>query len=232
MTQTRDDEKHPNPAWEARVHAALVAASDDGVVSEALLPDPSRIWAAVQGELPPNEAQEVIDAALLDPETYAELRLALAMTQELAQDQPAATVAPKRKSRVAWYAPVLALAAALVAIWSLRPRPDPVPTGPGSSYRESTHAAVETALPPGGTLPRTAFLLKWQAVVGGRYTVSVSTEDAKLITHVQGLRTPNFQVPEQSLADLPSGAKVLWRVEVIRTDGSRDKSATFVAVLE
>lgn len=231
MTNVSDDEGLALPDWERRVRAALIATPEDGVVSETP-PEPSRIWAAVQGELPPREAQEVVDAATQDPETYAELRLAIAMTRELsvAQGQPA--IAPKRKSRIIWYAPALALAAALVALWSLRSMPDPVDQAPSSSYRDSTPAAVKTALPTGSLLPRSAFILKWQAVVGGRYAVSVSTEDAELITHVQGLRTPSFQVPEASLAAVPSGARILWRVEVVGADGSRDKSATFVAVLE
>jgi len=243
MTEQRNVPTDSLPDWDRRVRDALVAASDDVVVTDAG-PQSSRIWDAVHGELSSREAQEVIDAALLDPEAFTELRLALAMKDELSmqdeladgQDAPAGgtvvrAVKPRRIPRAAWYAPLLAVAAAVIAVWALRPPPDPVDPSP-APYRDATPAAVRTALPADSPLPRAAFVLRWEAVDDGRYTVSVSTEAAKLITHVQGLRETSFHVPEASLADVPSGAKLLWRVEVVRPDGSRDKSATFVAVLE
>jgi hypothetical protein len=46
------------------------------------------------------------------------------------------------------------------------------------------------------------------------------------------LELPEYQVPEEALAELASGERVLWQVTAILPDAQRVESDTFFAVVE
>ena len=223
--------------WEERVHQALVAAADEAPPS-ATSPSPDRIWDAVRGQLPSREAQDVIDAALRDPAAYAELRMALALAAELDAIglealAPAVSAKSSRSVRTRrWGVLAFAIAAALLAALTLRSQGEPPVASHGADYRDSTTPSLGSDLEPGHPLPRDAFELRWDAVPGAHYTISVSTESARLVTHRRGLREPSLTVPAAKLTDLPRGTRLLWRVEAVLEDGTREHSPTFVVTLQ
>ncbi|MEM6995404.1 MAG: hypothetical protein AAF721_33150 [Myxococcota bacterium] len=224
-------ESPSNERWERSVHRALVATSDDptGAASSVTV---DAIWDAVLGKLPSRQAQAVLDAALMCPAAYAELRLALALTAELdAIGIPETDDAPSRwTSR--WLPLSLAVAAALLAAIALRPAPrSPLPAH-GAGYRDGATAAIVSALDDGAALSRDAFVLSWGALPDARYDVSVSTESARILFVRRGIREAELTVPAPVLADLAAGTRVLWRVEAVQGDGTRTRSATFVVVVQ
>ena len=222
-------------AWEERVHQALVATAEEAQPS-ATSPSPDRIWDAVQGQLPRREAQDVIDAALRDPAGYAELRMALALTAELEALEvegapPASTESSRSERNRRWGVLAFALAAALLAALTLRSRGEAPVASHGADYRDGGNSSLGSELEPGESLPRDAFELRWSSVPGAHYTISVSTESARLVTHRRGLRKPSLTIPPAKLSDLPSGTRLLWRVEAVLEDGTRERSPTFVVNL-
>lgn len=220
--------------WHDRVHNALVHASDEALPNAAA-PSADQIWQAVHGELDSREAQAVVDAALLDPAAYAELRLALAVSREMATLEASdagneAKDAPKQRS---WRGLSLgiAAAAALLAAVSLRPRPQPPSAPSRANYRAADPGQVKSALAHEASVDRDHFILEWEPVAGAHYTVSVSTQSARLLAHRRGLKEPRLVLPPTTLSSVASGSRILWRVEAVREDGSKDNSATFVVVL-
>lgn len=221
--------------WERRVHRALVAASEDASPTPAA-PSADRIWAAVCGQLPGREARNVIDAAVLDPAAFVELRLALALVDELrpenaAQSEPGGGRPGGTVRARGWGALALAVAAALLAVLSLRPRSPGLEFDGPPSYREAPSTTLGSRIPEGAELSREAFELRWQAVEGATYDVSVSTQSAALVAHRRGIREPRLKVPTAALQSLPAGSKLLWRVEARLADGSSRRSPTFVVVV-
>lgn len=219
--------------WERRVHRALVAASEDASPTDAA-PPADRIWAAVCGQLPGREARDVIDAAVLDPAAFVELRLALALADELGPETAAEPEGRRPGGTVrarGWAALALAVAAALLAVLSLRPRSPGLELDGPPSYREAPSTTLGSRIPEGAELAREAFELRWQAVEGATYDVSVSTQSAELVAHRRGIREPRLKVPAQALRSLPAGSKLLWRVEARLADGTSRRSPTFVVVV-
>jgi hypothetical protein len=48
----------------------------------------------------------------------------------------------------------------------------------------------------------------------------------------KGLSRPEYQVPEEALAELASGSRLLWQVTAILPDAQRVESETFFAVVD
>jgi hypothetical protein len=82
-------------------------------------------------------------------------------------------------------------------------------------------------------LPRGAFVLRWTAGPEGTlYDVRVLSEELEPIASAKGLDRTEYQVPEEALAELASGSRVLWQVTAILPDAQRVESETFFAVVE
>jgi hypothetical protein len=62
--------------------------------------------------------------------------------------------------------------------------------------------------------------------------VHVTDEDLNGVADGQDLDSEQFIVPEKALGALPTGARLLWRVEAFLPDGRRRASPTFVNRLE
>lgn len=224
-TMTTDDDKS-DPELQS-YQRALVSLSVEAVPSAEPI-DPDRLWAAVAGELPSREAQAVVDAALLDPAAHEELRLALAIRDALSQGQ-----APPRQSGSwsrSWWTMVLAVAAALLAVLTLRPL-DP---SPGLDSPIQFRGGAGTAQIEAGpaTLPAERFELRWEGRQGAHYDVRVSTDEPRLLIRKRGLTEPRFVVPPETFEGLPSGTRILWQVEVVTPDGRKERSQTSVVRLK
>jgi hypothetical protein len=140
---------------------------------------------------------------------------------------PAASV--RSGSRTLWYgfsAAAGLLLAAGVAFYFAR-----VPEPP--SFRLSYTQSIQSLLEPGHALPRSACVLRWTAPpAGARYSVHVTDEDLNPIATATGLEREEFTVPVESLLKLPSGSRLLWRVEAFYPDGHRVTSPTFINRLD
>lgn len=64
---------------------------------------------------------------------------------------------------------------------------------------------------------------------GPRYTVVVSTRDPPVLYRRSGVVATRLDLPSRTLAGVPSGAEIVWRVEGIVPGGSRISSETFVS---
>jgi hypothetical protein len=200
----------------------------------ATCPAPEKIWAAVRSELPADEIRAIVEHTAVCAACAEDWRLAVDFDRESSTAATARPLAPVVRGRFGNWRPVaaiVAMAAALAIVVGIRTdlnRPVQEPT-----YREAQRTTVESLVPRSHPLPRRDAVLRWTPVSGAvAYDLTVSTENLKVITDVQGLRASAYRIPENSLAGLPPGAKILWRVEAVLRDGSRDSSPTFTTPLQ
>ena len=216
-------------AREKRMREALRMVAIDAVPSEGM-PAAEAMWAAVQGELPRREAEAVLDAALRDPAAHEELRLALAVQDELdALSEVPLEGSAKPRRWGPWVAAGLAAAAALVVL-AMRPPAASVPDGGDSHYRGDAEGARSLVDAP--SLPVDAFELVWEAEEGAHYELRISTDAPSVLLRKRGLTEARFTVPPSTFDGVPSGTRILWQVDVVRPDNSRTRSATYVVRLE
>ena len=194
---------------------------------------PETIWDAVHGKLPAEAVQESVQHVATCATCAEEWRLARALSeqqeQEVAAPLPAPLpFAPRRRQLRQWrnwgLAAAAALALGVVGIQLARTPP---------AYR-GDQAAVHSQVAEGKALPRERFLLKWSVPnpAGATYGIQVSTEDLRVVASAEGLKASEYQVPASALTGLPSGAKVLWKVDADLPSGSRLTSPTFVTAVQ
>jgi hypothetical protein len=205
----------------AGLRAAFAALADDPPAGEPA--DPERVLRAVRGELSAAETAELVERAATDPATAEAWRLALALEGSSA----AAVVTPMPRRRWPWLVGLAAAASLLVAVGLPLLRTQLRPQAP--FLRGGEQPAVTSRLGDRQALPRERFLLRWSAApAGSLYDVVVSDGDLNVRFRGRQLETPELLVPAAALERLAPGAEVLWRVEVLAPDGSRNSSETFV----
>ena len=200
-------------------------------------PAPEKIWEAARGELPPGQVEAIVDHTVACASCAEDWRLARALqTAEPAVSTapaPAAVVRYGPWQRVRTYA--LAAAAALaVAVVGIQVYQAQQPDQGTAGYREGQQDAIQSRIADGAFLPRERFLLRWSApaAAGASYDVEVSTEDLRVVASAEDLRTPELQVPASALAGLPTGSRLLWKVEADLPDGRHLSSPTFVTTVQ
>lgn len=197
-----------------------VAAFEDGERPPEVGPEPEALWSALQGELETVPSREAVVKALGSSQGHEELRLFLALEQELGQEAPAPAPATGSVRRLVFVVGTLAAAAAAL-IWMLRPPPLPLPEA--GTIRAPAEAAMQSAL-DGGSLPRDAFELRWDSVGEEcTYDLRASTAEGVLLTEVFGLSEPSLTLDAVSL---PAGGRVLWQVDFV-CEERRGQSSTF-----
>lgn len=188
-------------------------------------PEPTAIWQAVRGESSADETRAIV----LHTAACASCAEAWRIAHAAATDVP---VTPVRESawRSVWvWGPGLAAAALLVlsvlnnsafSLPGLRPSPQ---------LRERPAPIVSALVREDQPLDRTNFVLEWTpGPAGARYNVRVTTEDLSVVARVSGIDASRYQIPASSLTALPSGAKLLWQVDVVARDQPVRTSPTFV----
>jgi hypothetical protein len=214
-----------------RLRAAF--AAPDPTADTPSCPAPEALWSAVRGELDPQALREVLDHVALCSACAEDWRIAAELNR---QQAGASAVTPGRglQGRFARWRP-LAAAAALAAgllitvgVWRAEVAP-PAPT-----YREVRHEAIRSLLPAGQALPRQDVLLRWSPVPGAAsYDVRVTTEDLfQTVASAKGTTAAELHIPASALTALPPGAKLLWQVDAVRPDGTRETSPTFTTPLQ
>jgi len=200
-------------------------------------PAPEKIWEAVRGELPPGEVEAIVQHTAVCASCAEDWRLA----GVLQTAEPAVSTAPA-PAGVVRYGPwqrvrtyVLAAAAMLaVAVVGIQVYQAQQPDQGAAGYREGQQDAIQSRIADGAPLPRDRFLLRWSApaAAGATYDVEVSTEDLRVVSSAEDLRTPELQVPARAMAGLPVGSRLLWKVEADLPDGSHLSSPTFVTTVQ
>jgi hypothetical protein len=100
-------------------------------------------------------------------------------------------------------------------------------------YREQAGELIRNLLEEDEALPRNRFVLRWSAgPEGTAYDVLVASERMVPLSRGLGLDRPEFQVSEEHLAGLETGARVLWQVTAYLPDGRRIESKTFFVRVE
>lgn len=197
-----------------------VAAFEDSERPSEIGPEPEVLWSALQGELDAVPSREAVVKALGTSQGHEELRLFLALEEELGQQAPAPAPAAGNVRRLVFVAATLAAAAAAL-VWILRPPPVPLPEA--GTIRAPAEAAVQSEL-HGGSLPRDAFELRWESVGDGcTYDVRASTVEGALLGEVFDLTEPSLRLDPESL---PAQGKVLWQVDFV-CEQRRGQSTTF-----
>ena len=218
-------------------------AEEDDAVD---VPTQAAIWAAVSGELSDDDLRELLARARAEPGVAEAWRVARSVHAEVVSE----SLSPQVNENVAaevivgpssWWrrhgptglglAAVGALAAAAL-LW-VAPPAAPSDGGPtaGGPMRAET-SLIQNQAEPGAVLDPDGAVLAWSASEpGGRYSVTVMTDNLAPIARVGGLTEPRWTVPADVLASLPPGTVVLWRVEVQLPDGRRHRSPTFEGVL-
>ena len=59
----------------------------------------------------------------------------------------------------------------------------------------------------------------------------MSTAQGAVLLTRRGLREATLTVPPDALRDVAPGTEVLWQVDVVHADGTRERSATFSVTL-
>jgi len=189
------------------------------------VPEPDVLWSALQGELDAAPSREAVVKALGSSQGHEELRLFLALEQELGQEAPAPAPATGRVRRLVFVVGTLAAAAAAL-IWMLRPPQLPLPEA--GTIRAPAEAAMRSAL-DGESLPRDAFELRWDSEGEGcTYDLRASTADGVLLTEVFDLGEPSLTLDAVSL---PVGGRVLWQVDFV-CEERRGQSRTFSTTVD
>jgi hypothetical protein len=216
-----------------RLRAAFTAPAGPAPAPEDC-PAPDSIWSAVRGELPPQEMRQVVEHTASCAACAEDWRLAAEVNRQEAEQATVQTPGKVITGRFgqwrAWGTAVAVAAALLIAVGLFRSGQ----MGPQEpTYRDVQHTGISSLLKEGETLPRQDAVLRWSPVPGAvSYDVQVSTEDLQTIASAQGQTGTAFRIPVNNLANLRSGTRLLWQVEAVRADGTREPSATFITALK
>ncbi|MDC0713528.1 hypothetical protein POL68_34000 [Stigmatella sp. ncwal1] len=236
MSEHRPEDDSIDDAGVERLRTAL--RDEDVAPGEPV--DAELVWRAVTQDLPAEERRAVIERVAADPAWAQAWRLARAMSPAAAKADAPAKVLPltdrkaQRKrswgGRPAWVAMAamwVALVGGAVVLRQQQQGEDP------DRIRGGAAEAITSGVPEATALPRDRFVLRWSGVSQAtQWSVQVSSEDLKVFHRVERLEQREYTVPASVLAELPSGARVLWQVEARLPEGGVRRSSTFVNRLQ
>lgn len=193
------------------------------------------LWDAQKGLLSRTQCHAVIDHTSRCGACANAWRLAMGMDPSESESYSGGTGAEVIRFRRMTPAVALAIAAVLVTAFAIQFQRQRSPIPPEVTYRDSlADQDIQSAIPNLATLPRNAFTLEWKYNISqsATFDVQVKTETLEPVASAFRLSEGRFTVPEENLANLPSGTRLFWQV-VVRIDGEQLKwSPTFVNVLE
>jgi hypothetical protein len=227
LTLTRD------VAPDDQLREAFAARSELVALGDAC-PSADLIWQAVQRELPRHRIRAIGLHAIECPACAEAWRLAADLMRESADragepPKPARVVPLVNRG---WARGALAAAAAILLFAVVFPLRTLVvgPSEEGPLRGGEEIILLETAADR--PIPREGFTLRWAGPPGTHYDVRVATDDLSVIVEVFDLEATELHLPEERLAELPSGTRIVWQVRASLPDGRRVASRTFVQTLE
>jgi hypothetical protein len=209
-----------------RLSAALASLAEQPEWPE---PDADRIFAALHGDLGPEERRAVVDEMIRNPRAALAWRLAHELAPEGASHLAVARLAMTRRLWTWAAAAAAAMVLIVVGVGSqLRfwhPADAPV-------YRSAESRRIASLLPAGKPLARAQPILRWTPVEGARYRVRVLTSNLELLEEAEDIAAPEYRVSPDAVRRVPPGGRLLWQVEA-RVPGSAPvTSPTFSARVE
>lgn len=115
-------------------------------------------------------------------------------------------------------------------------RGNPVNRRHGNTGPDIVRGAAEPALK--STLgdarqPRASLVLRWVPYAHAlRYDVTLATPELRVLFHRSGVELAELAVPAPALEGLPSGARLVWRVEATLEDGRSVESPALTLELD
>lgn len=192
-------------------------------------PDPERIWSAVRGELPRDEFGEVADHAATCPVCALAWQLGEKGSDEIGRPELPKAGKPWR----AWYglaaAAVLVMAAALVMQFR---GTGFIPETSQPRYRAPVEETVLSQIPEGTALDRDACTLVWSGPETATFNIQLATSDYQVLHRETGLTATEFTIPASLIEGMPPGSIILWQIEAVLPDGTRQLSRTFKVTIE
>jgi hypothetical protein len=189
---------------------------------------PEKIWAAVSGDLPFAELRALTDHSVRCGDCSEALRLA----RELR-----AASAPSKKATIPRWSPGprwligVALAAGVAGLLAVSTNLRRNGTEP-ELERGVAAPEIRSAL-ANARQPHASLVLRWWPYPRAtRYTVTLATEDLRVLFQKSGLETPEVAVPPATLAGLSPRARLVWRVEATLSDGRSIESPAFTVDLD
>ncbi len=214
----------------ARMRRAFASLSQTAP-EPAACPLPEKIWEAVRGELPPGEIRAIVEHMAACPACAEDWRLAVALQKPETASNVVIPAAERftlgRRLRSWGLAAAAVLALAVVGVQFAQ-------QGAEQAGYRGGEGTIQSLVEEGQALPRNQFLLRWSALEtpGATYDVEVSTEDLRVVASAGNLREPQLLVPASSLAGLPPGTRLLWKVDAELPEGGQLSSATFVTTVQ
>ena len=207
------------PDWLQCTFQASLAPGADGPC-----PSAEELWGTALGERRREEAAAVV----LHTARCARCASALRMALEMA-DAAGSLAPPPRSSRIRWAVLGAAVAAAIAVTVIERPR---LPRLDAAVRERGPSSTGLRSLVPPGPRSRAGFALEWSPEPGAlRYHVTLATLDLQVRFQKVGLTGTRVEVPESALAGLPSGSRLVWRVEAVLGDGRTVESPGFDLLL-
>lgn len=189
-------------------------------------PPADTLWAAQAGEIDVQAREAVLDHLTscascaedwrVTMETREAMSAALASASTEHTVEPGAVVTGGFPTRGSIWALAAALAMAIGLGWWLRTG-SALPGDP--AYRTGSRASIESHIEEGAVVGPGPIELRWEAVEGARYRVSVTDARLDALFHAEGLVEPRVVVPAERLDQLTGGERIWWRVEARLEDG-------------
>jgi len=192
-------------------------------------PGDETIWKAANGELDPSALGPVIDHTA----GCASCAESWRMARELGEELPVqATVLPFHRRQAVWGLAAIAAGILIVSLF-LPSMFEPTPTVPADEFRRPSSVALESLIDEAVPMARDAAVLRWS---GGPawtlYTVELADENLEVLARSAQLDQTEYRIPPETLADLPAGATVYWRIEAVFPDAPRVSSSGFLFRLQ
>lgn len=189
--------------------------------------DAGRIFDALHGTLPPEDRRAVVDEVIGNPAAAEAWRLA----KELAPvtSRYGFGISHGRAMSRWWWSAAAAAVLVLGVMWQTgglwRSAETPV-------YRSIGQRAIASSLAPDQPLARSKPVLRWSAIHGARYTVTVLTPTLDVIAETRNLTTAEYVLSPDVLARFPPGTTLLWQVEAAIPGEGAIVSPTFSVRVE
>lgn len=187
----------PEPRDLGRFREALAALANEPDWPDV---DSERLFAALHGDMSPEERRVVVDGLIRNPQAAAAWRLARELEP---QESTGVSARPWKWMSIAAMLVILAGAA-----WLFLPWRSEAPVFRGGEPR-----AIASLLPDDVPLSRTQPVLRWTELEGARYRVRVLTPELELLDETGDLVEPEYRLREDVLGKIPAGGRILWQVE-------------------
>jgi hypothetical protein len=196
-------------------------------------PPAERLWDAAHGELAPDQVAALVDHVAQCALCAEAWEIAADLAKEVPAAQPARVLT--FPSRRVWTWASLAAAAVIVIGVFVVPRGgiNREAEGPSDVYRTESSSTLRPLVPDGQTLPKNAAVLKWSSAGdNATYSIDVATDDLTPVAKASNLGTTEYTVPETALRALPTGARLVWRVQASWPDGRSIRSAASMIIVQ